>query len=184
VRWRPLKARWLADAPSIRIAGPGRTATLIADLLDAHDYLAERVDLEVTELEAGETTLTGFDVHSRDVRHWMAGFGYRLSQAESSGPSVVFSGDTAADPAFLSLADGADVLAHDCSFPDDVETDNHPTPSSLGLALSAADIEVGTVYLTHLYPQTDGRHGEMLTSIGEHYAGDVALASDGLAVDL
>ncbi|WP_135661607.1 MBL fold metallo-hydrolase [Halorhabdus rudnickae] len=177
-----LKARWLADAPSLSIAGPEGTAELFADLLDVHEYLREHVDPVVTDLEAGETTLAGLDVHARDVSHSMAGLGYRLSPAGSSGPAVVCSGDTVADPAFLSLAAGADVLVHDCSFPDDIETDNHATPSSLGKALSEADIDVETIFLTHLYPQTDGRHQEMLASIGEHYQGEVKFARDGQAI--
>ncbi|WP_136686940.1 MBL fold metallo-hydrolase [Halorhabdus amylolytica] len=179
-----LKARWLADAPSLRIAGPEGTTTLLADLLDVHDYLREHVDPDVTDIGTGETTLSGFDISAREVNHSMAGFGYRVSPAGRDGPSMVFSGDTVADPSFLTLADGADVLVHDCSFPDDVETDNHATPAALGKALAEANVDVGTVYLTHLYPQTDGRHGEMLTSIAEHYVGDVAVATDGLAVDL
>lgn len=179
-----LKARWLADAPRIRIVGPPGTESLLEELLDVHDYLREHVDPAVTDMEAGETTLAGFDVAARKIRHSMAGLGYRLSPAGADEPAVVFSGDTAASPGILSMADGADVLAHDCSFPDDVETDNHATPASLGNALADADTSVGTLYLTHLYPHTDGRHAEMIASVREHYGGEVVVASDGLTVEV
>jgi len=179
-----LKARWLADAPSLRIVGPPGTTTLIDDLLDVHTYLRAHVDPDVRDIEAGETTVSGFAVSAREVSHSMAGFGYRVSPAGRDGPSMVFSGDTVADPSFLTLADGADVLVHDCSFPDDVETDNHTTPGALGTALADAAVEVGTVYLTHLYPHTDGRHGEMLASISDRYDGEVAVAHDGATVSL
>lgn len=179
-----LKARWLADAPRLRIVGPPGTEALLDDLLDVHAYLRKHVEPDVTDIEAGETTLAGFDVVAREVQHSMAGLGYRFSPAGADEPAVVFSGDTAAFPEFLSIADGAAVLAHDCSFPDDVETDTHATPAALGAALDAADADVGALYLTHLYPQTNGHHEEMIASVREHYDGDVAVANDGMTVEL
>ncbi|WP_412781582.1 hypothetical protein, partial [Aeromonas diversa] len=68
------------------------------------------------------------------------------------------------------------------SFPDEVDVSGHPTPAELGDALSGH--EIGRVYLTHLYPHTDGRHEEMLESVGEEYDGDVRLAEDGLSVTI
>jgi ribonuclease BN (tRNA processing enzyme) len=177
-----LKARWLADAPSLTIAGPRGTEALIDDLLSVHAYLDEHVDPTVTDLDPGASTVGEFNIRARGGKHSMPGFGYRVTPANSDGPAVVFSGDTVAFPEFLSVADGADALVHDCSFPDGVETDNHPTPASLGEALATADIDVETVYLTHLYPHTDGRHGEMLDSIADYYDGEVRIAEDGLKV--
>jgi len=87
-------------------------------------------------------------------------------------------------PELVEFADGAAALAHDRSFPDDVDVSNHPTPSQLGAALAEADADLGRVYLTHLYPHTEGRHEEMLDSIAEHYDGDVRFAEDGLTVTL
>ncbi|QGN06694.1 MBL fold metallo-hydrolase [Halorhabdus sp. CBA1104] len=179
-----LKARWLADAPPLTIAGPRGTRELVDDLLSVHAYLDDHVDPTVTDLDPGAGTIGGFDIRARGGKHSMPGFGYRVTPANSDGPTAVFSGDTVAFPEFLSVADGADALVHDCSFPDDVETDNHPTPASLGAALATADIDVGAVYLTHLYPHTDGRHGEMLDSIADSYDGEVRIAADGLEVTL
>ncbi|MFB6200731.1 MAG: MBL fold metallo-hydrolase [Halorhabdus sp.] len=178
-----LKARWLAEAPPLQVVGPSGTRQLVADLLDVHAYLQDHVDPTVTDIDAGETTLAGLTVQSRPVSHSMAGLGYRLSPP-GSGPAVVVSGDTVADPAFLSLADGAAALIHDCSFPDDVETDAHATPAELGVALAEADVSVGTVYLTHLYPHTDGRHPELVASVRDAYDGAVEVASDGLTLTL
>jgi ribonuclease BN (tRNA processing enzyme) len=42
--------------------------------------------------------------------------------------------------------------------------------------------EFGTVYLTHLYPHTDGEHDGMLESIAEGYDGDVRFAREGATV--
>jgi ribonuclease BN (tRNA processing enzyme) len=117
-------------------------------------------------------------------------FAYRFAVEDDDGDGdsedgpIVFSGDTEAFPELVEFADGAAILVHDCSFPDDVDVSNHPTPSSLGRALAEADGEVGRVYLTHLYPHTDGRHEEMLDSIEEVYDGNVRFARDGMTVDV
>ncbi|SHH57828.1 MBL fold metallo-hydrolase [Halobaculum gomorrense] len=95
-----------------------------------------------------------------------------------AGGDFVFSGDSEAFAGLANFAEGARVLAHDCSFPDEVDVDNHPTPTQLGEALAGRDID--RVYLTHLYPHTEGRHEEMLDSIGRHFEGDVRFARDGL----
>ncbi|MFW6018631.1 MAG: MBL fold metallo-hydrolase [Halapricum sp.] len=178
-----LKARWLAGADSLAIAGPPGTSTLVADLLDVHDYLDGRIDLAVRDLTGRPFSLAGFDARTFETTHSMQCFAYRLTHPDSDG-TFVFSGDSAATRDLLVFADGADVLVHDCSFPDSVETENHATPKRLGRALRDGDAEFGRIYLTHLYPHTDGRHEGMLDSIGQYYDGDVRFASDGLTISL
>jgi len=190
-----LKARWLSGETELLIAGPEGTEGLVTDLLDVHDYLEGRLELTFQHVEPGSVSLAGFDVTAMPVRHSMYCLAYRFEPAaegaDSAGdasdgdpPAFVFSGDTEAFPELIEFADGAAVLAHDCSFPDAVDVDNHPTPSELGRALADADADVGRVYLTHLYPHTDGRHEAMAESIGDHYDGDVRFASDGLSLDI
>jgi len=185
-----LKARWLAGATELTVAGPDGTEELVTDLLGVHDYLQGRMDLSVREVGPESFSLAGFDVTGFEVRHSMYCLAYRFAESDASeesdgqSPSFVFSGDTEAFPELVEFADGAAVLAHDCSFPDSVDVDNHPTPSELGAALADADGEVGRVYLTHLYPHTDGRHDEMLDSVAERYDGEVRFASDGLSLDI
>ena len=176
-----LKARWLAGATEVTVAGPPGTEDLVRGLLDLHEYMQDRLDLTVRDVE-GSFSLAGFDVDSMSVRHSMECFAYRMTHQDD--PPFVFSGDTEAFPELVEFADGAAVLAHDCSFPDDVDVSNHPTPSQLGDALATADADLGRVYLTHLYPHTEGRHEEMLESIGEQYDGDVRFAEDGLSLSL
>jgi ribonuclease BN (tRNA processing enzyme) len=177
-----LKARWLAGATELTVAGPPGTEEFVEGLFDLHEYMQDRLDLTVRDVE-GSFSLAGFDVDSMDVRHSMQCFAYRLRHG-GDGPPFVFSGDTEAFPELVEFADGAAVLAHDCSFPDDVDVSNHPTPSQLGAALAAADADLGRVYLTHLYPHTEGRHEEMLESTETHYDGDVRVADDELSVTL
>ncbi|RDI72825.1 MBL fold metallo-hydrolase [Halopelagius longus] len=176
-----LKARWLAGEEHLEVVGPEGTKSLVDDLLDVYDYLQDRVDLQVREVTAGAGSfeVAGFEIEATETRHSIQCLAYRFEGEEGD---FVFSGDSEAFEGLANFADGAVALAHDCSFPDDVDVSNHPTPSQLGEVLAGRDI--GRVYLTHLYPHTEGRHEEMLDSIGSAYDGDVRFARDGLRVDI
>jgi len=171
-----LKARWLAEKSSLTVLGPPGTPKLVGDLLDVHAYLQDRVDLTLRAVEPGAFSVAGFDVRAMETRHSMYCLAYRF------GDALAFSGDTAAFADLAAFADGVEAFVHDCSFPDGIETDNHPTPATLGEAF--AGNEYGTVYLTHLYPHTDGAHDEMRASIARSYDGAVRFARDGLAVQV
>ena len=176
-----MKARWLAGETDLTVAGPPGTAELVRDLLSVHAYMQDRLDLTLVDIETPSFTLAGFEGERFETRHSMRCFAYRLSAGDAT---VALSGDSEAFEGLVEFADGAAVLAHDCSFPDDVDVSNHPTPSSLGAALDAAEAEVGRVYLTHLYPHTERRHEEMLASLAERYDGDVRFAEDGLSISV
>jgi len=176
-----LKARWLAGETDLTIAGPPGTADLVSDLLSVHEYMQDRLDLTLVDIEDPTVSLAGFDGEWLETRHSMQCFAYRLTPS-AGGPTVALSGDSEAFPELVEFADGAAVFVHDCSFPDEVDVSNHPTPTSLGRALADADAELGRVYLTHLYPHTEGRHEEMLASLADQYDGDVRFAEDGLSM--
>ncbi|MFC7046383.1 MBL fold metallo-hydrolase [Halobacteriaceae archaeon GCM10025711] len=171
-----LKARWLAGEEDLTVVGPNGTVELVDGLLGVHDYLQDRVDLTVREVGAESFQVKGFDVDAKETRHSMYCHAYRFDD------SVTYSGDTEAFPGLAEFADGSDVLVHDASFPDEIDVSNHPTPAQLGASLAGMDI--GRVYLSHLYPHTNGKHDEMLDSIREQYDGDVRFARDGLTVDV
>jgi ribonuclease BN (tRNA processing enzyme) len=172
-----LKARWLAGKESLTVVGPEGTEALVSELLDVHDYLQGRVDLTLRDIENPESfEVAGFDVEAIETEHSMFGYAYRFDD------ELVFSGDTEALSEMAEFVNGASVLVHDCSFPDEVDVDNHPTPTQLGESLADADLD--ELYLTHLYPHTDGKHDEMRASIGEHFDGEIQFARDGLVVDV
>ncbi|GAB6859950.1 MBL fold metallo-hydrolase [Haloplanus litoreus] len=173
-----LKARWLAGEEYLEVVGPRGTKSLVDDLLAAFDYLDGRVDLRVREVGAHEFSVAGFDVRAHETRHSVEGLAYRF--AGESG-DLTISSDTEAFEGLAAFADGSDIFVHDCSFPDDVDVSNHPTPTSLGAALAGHDY--GRVYLTHLYPHTEGRHEEMLSAVERRFDGDVRFARDGLRIE-
>ena len=176
-----LKARWLAGATELTVAGPTGTAALLDGLLEVHAYMQDRMALEVREVGPGSFGLVGFEIEAMETRHSMPCLAYRFSTTEDD-EELTFSGDSEAFEELAAFADGSAVLVHDCSFPDDVDVSNHPTPSVLGETLAGHAYD--TVYLTHLYPHTDGVHGAMLASLAEAYDGDVRFARDGLTVEV
>ncbi|WP_290812116.1 MBL fold metallo-hydrolase [Halovivax sp.] len=165
-----MKARWLAGEEHLEIVGPQGTKGLVDGLLSVHEYMQDRLDLRVREVVAGEFSVAGFDVEAYETRHSLPCLAYRFDDR------FTFSGDSEAFAGLANFADGCAILAHDCSFPDDVDVSNHPTPSELGEAL--AGTEIGRLYLTHLYPHTQGRQEEMRRSVAEHFDGDVRFAED------
>jgi ribonuclease BN (tRNA processing enzyme) len=179
-----VKARWLAGETHLEVVGPTGTKQLLDGLLSVHDYLQDRVDLRVREVTAESFEVADFPVEAFETRHSMRCLAYRFAEPgddPAEGP-FTYSGDSEAFEGLARFADGSDVFAHDCSFPDDVDVSNHPTPTQLGTVLSGH--EYGRVYLTHLYPHTEGRHREMLDAVEAAFDGDVRFASDGLTLEL
>jgi len=176
-----LKARWLAGAGDLPVVGPPGTAALVADLLDVHDYLRDRVAVDARSRgeDAFPREIAGFRVRTTLAEHSVPAYAYRIGH---DGSALAVSGDTEASSEVAALAEGADALVHDCSFPDEVDVSNHPTPAELGRVL--ADRDYGTLLLTHLYPHTEGRHDAMRASIAEQYDGEVRFARDGLTVEV
>jgi ribonuclease BN (tRNA processing enzyme) len=171
-----VKARWLAGEESLTIAGPDGTRDLVDGLLGVHEYMQDRIDLTVREVDVGSFDLAGFSVDAMATRHSLPGLAYRFDDR------LTFSGDSEAFDDLAAFGAVGEVLVHDCSFPDEVDVSNHPTPSALGEALAGRDIE--DVYLTHLYPHTNGKHTEMTDSIAESFDGSVTVARDGTSVSV
>jgi len=179
-----LKARWLAGEAFLEIIGPPGTKQLVDGLLSVHDYLDGRVDLRLREVTAGQSfEAAGFAVASHETRHSMDGLAYRFADSADQSPLFAFSGDTEAFAGMGRFANDCRVLAHDCSFPDGVDVSGHPTPTQLGEALAGCDVP--RLYLTHLYPHTDGKHEEISHAVSSAgFAGEVRIARDGLRLSV
>ena len=179
-----VKARWLAGEEHLEIVGPSGTKQLVDDLLSVHDYLDGRIDLRIREVTADHSfEVAGFHTESHETRHSMDGLAYRFAESSDEPPLFAFSGDTEAFTGLGRFASDCRVLAHDCSFPDSVDVSGHPTPTKLGEAL--ADCTVERLYLTHLYPHTEGNHDEMREAVSAGgFDGEIRVARDGLRLDL
>ncbi|MFC7202045.1 MBL fold metallo-hydrolase [Haloferax namakaokahaiae] len=176
-----LKARWLAGEEYLEIVGPEGTRELVEGLLDVHDYLQKRLTVELREIGPSSFDVAGFHVEGFEVHHSMYTLAYRFAHDESDG-EFVFSGDTEPFDDLANFAEGASVLAHECAFPDDLDISNHTTPSALGRVLKGRDID--RVFLTHLYPHAARQTDELVAGVSRNFDGDVAVAEDGLRVEL
>jgi ribonuclease BN (tRNA processing enzyme) len=110
-----------------------------------------------------------------------------IYRVDVGGRSVVFSGDIDAEglPALERIARGADLLVFDAVVLDPPGSPPilytlHSPPRAIG-EIAARD-HVGSLLLSHLSPAVDENRGAVSASIGTHYTGHVAFASDGLRV--
>lgn len=152
-------ARYLQELPSLSIYGPEGTEQYFRAIHSAYPYL-EKMEVSVQELKAGDTLrLKGFEISSAEAVHSVTALGYRI---ESGSKVVAYSGDTEPSPRIEALADGADLLIHECSFPEPFEVTNHTTPKKLGDTIR----NVRRIILNHLYPEAQGHETEMVRDVG------------------
>lgn len=128
-------------------------------------------DIVVRELGASSRSFSGWRLKTGLMQHSQNAIGYRF---EVEGKSLVYSGDTDFCEGIIDLADGADVLLLECSFPDDMKVPGHLTPSEAGKI--AAEAGVGKLILTHLYPPCDDE--DILTPCRRQFDGEVRKAAD------
>ncbi|MFB6282824.1 MAG: MBL fold metallo-hydrolase [Halobacteria archaeon] len=165
------KANWLLGRDSLDVYGPGGTRDTIDSLLEAYEYLEEKIDITVHEVTPGESIdIKGTEIDTLETSHSVE------SMAVRYGNHFVYSGDTEPLSEVVEFAQDCSVLIHECSFPDDVEVSNHTRPSELGRILQ--DSEIPYLYLTHLYPHTRNRESGMIRKIKENYDGQVKIAKD------
>lgn len=144
--------------------------------------LSEGVDLTVREVNPGIFSVSELKIAAIETEHVMYCLAYRITPEERDAPVITYSGDSEAMSDIAEFADGSDILIHDCAYPDAVTDSPHATPAELGRVL--ASVQIDRTYLTHLAPETDGRHDEMLEAISEYYDGDVRIAHDWLEIEV
>lgn len=171
-----VKARWLDGTSKIDVYGPPGTTDVVETLLGI-DNLTERVDVCVTELDPAPDAfeLGGHRIEYVETTHSARCFAYRF------GDRLTISGDTTPTADVFGLADGSDVLVHECSFPDGVDSAGHTTPTELGEALR--ECAVDAVYLTHLFPEAEPHVAELETTVGEYTEAAVSVPDDLDSVD-
>lgn len=170
------KARWLAGHEELTVVGIEGTEQLLEDLFDVHDYLRGRLDLTIREIGPGSHEVGEVDLRAQQTDHSMPCLAYRF------GDVFGFSGDSAATAELIEFFDGVAVLAHDCSFPAGTEVSNHPTPETLAMAIETATVDIGRLYLTHLYPHTEGHHDKMCQTVTNRTGIETRIAADGLSI--
>ncbi len=110
------------------------------------------------------------------MAHRPESLGFRLNFPQ--GRSLVYSGDTDYTENLISLAKGADILICECAVPDEKKIPGHLTPGQAGEI--AARAVVGTLVLTHFYPECD--QADIVAQCRRTYNGPLIVAEDLLLI--
>jgi ribonuclease BN (tRNA processing enzyme) len=154
------KARWLLGEEKMEVFGPEGTKKWFETVRGLYPYLAD-LDVSFSVVGPGdEFALKGMKVRAGEAVHSLPALGYRI---ESGNKAIAYSGDTEPAESMRNLAEGADLLIHECSFPEPFVVTNHSTPRRLGENFRGAGIK--RIVLTHLYPQTIGFEAEMVRDV-------------------
>jgi len=177
----------------VNVYGPTGTMnlckSLFGDLYPSAPQMVRRIQADGWDVTAHEVTRGlvcrggGYRVLSVPVEHGISAVAYRVEDEEGT---VVISGDTRPANSLIELAKGADLLIHECSFPDDMieiaRKTNHSTASEVGEVAENAGVK--KVVLTHLFPQYKGREKELVASVNSKFRGQVIVSYDLLEVKL
>jgi len=177
----------------VEVYGPTGTMnfckSLFDDLYPSAPQMVRRIQTDGWNVTAHEVTKgvasrgKGYKVLSAPVEHEIPAVAYRI---ESEEGTVVISGDTRPSNSLIELAKGADLLIHECSFPDDMieiaRKTNHSTASEVGEVADKAGVK--KVILTHLFPQYKRREKELVESVDSKFRGQVIASHDLLEIKL
>ena len=183
-----IKANWLVGRTDMRLYGPQGTREWFEKTLNVYDYLQNKFEVKITELSPGDEFVPegaggacNCVIRCAKTVHTDNSLAYRI---ESSGKTVVYTGDTEPCDEVMELAEDVDVLIHECSFPLGFPMTNHTTPDMLTLMMEEYPLTAKKLYLTHLYPHMQGRYREAADHIKKYYKGEVVIAKDLMVIEV
>lgn len=116
--------------------------------------------------------MTAKTIHSKDS------IAYRF---ECGDKSIVFTGDTDYDQGVIALAQNADLLIADCSFPDSMKAKGHLSAKECGMVAARAGVK--KLVLSHLYP-SDTPDADRIKESGENFGSEIVLAEDLMTINI
>lgn len=160
-----------SPAPLPLYCPPGALDAVLA--LDRPGMLDPYYDLR--EFSPGSSLAIGpFNVDTQLLPHMRPNAGLRLNHSDGA---IVYTGDTGPSEAIVDLAQGADTLIAEASYPEQVPPDlAEHLSSALQAGGYADDAGVGQLILTHVMPDIDGR--ESIAAARRVFDGPIALASE------
>ncbi|KKG09803.1 MBL fold metallo-hydrolase [Methanosarcina sp. 2.H.A.1B.4] len=179
-----IKANWLRGKTEMRVYGPDGTEDWFSKVLGAYEYILDGVDVDVVEISPGkEFTPEGFDceITCATASHSVPTLAYRVTAEDGE---FVYSGDTEPCRNIMDLAVESDLLIHECSFPPGTKVTNHTTPSTLAEMLEDYNKEIGSICLTHFYPEMKGHGKEAIHRLKDYVDGEVILAEDLMKLEI
>jgi ribonuclease BN (tRNA processing enzyme) len=167
------------QAPLTVIGPPGLRERIerLADALGDH-VRAPRFPLELSEPGPGEVfrLADGATLRAQPTRHTMQSVAYRVT---TDAATVGYTGDTGYDEETAAFLAGVDLLALECSLPEEYAMDAHLTPSTAARMANLA--QPATLLLTHVYPLLDRtRLADLVRQAG--WTGETRVARDGMSL--
>jgi len=161
----------------LAIIGPEGLEGFYANLLSLYGDVIVPESYQVALKEIAEQTLDfgAYKIGTMRMLHAPESLGYRI---ESSGKTVVYSGDTDTCENIVKLGKGADVLILDCSFPDEMKVKGHLTPSEA--AEIARECSCRKLVLSHLYPVC--QQEQIAEQAKGAFKGEITVAKDLMAI--
>lgn len=132
--------------------------------------------LELCEQGTLDLNLEGIQLEYVRVKHKPESRAFRIT--DTTGFSMVYSGDTDYSDSLIHLAREADLFICESSLPDGEKVSGHLTPSLAGDMAEKARVK--TLVLTHLYPACDGKNIE--AQCGRTFKGKILTARDLMAL--
>ncbi len=132
-------------------------------------------ELKFREVREDEFTIGALRIRSAPTGHTPDSVGYRV---EDGHRAVVYSGDAASNGQLARLAEGADLLVSECSFPSGWATEDHLNADTLGEIAEQAGVKA--LVVVHTYPPALAV--DLASQIRRRYRGHVQLGVDGLRV--
>lgn len=141
----------LGAVQKCRVHGDAKTLAAVQEHLFSPSIFPVLPSFEFVPL-AERVVINGCTITHCQLKHPGGSVGYQVEQA---GRRLAYITDTTADESYLDFIRGADVLIHECYFPDDMaqwseKTGHSNTSQVTQLARQAA---VKRLYLTHIDPQ-------------------------------
>ena len=134
-------------------------------------------DLQFREVYRDEFAIGDVRLQSAPTGHTPESVAYRV---HSEKHSIVYSGDAAPRGDLEQLAEGADLLISECSFPRGWETEDHLNADTLAQIASQAGVK--SLVVTHCYPPALAV--DVAGQIRSRFDGEVQVAVDGLRLSL
>jgi ribonuclease BN (tRNA processing enzyme) len=134
-------------------------------------------ELRLNHVRRDAFSIGNISILSAPTGHTPESVAYRVEQA---GRSMVYSGDAAPQGELAQLAQSADLLICECSFPSGWQTQEHLNADNVGRIAQQAGVK--SLLITHCYPPALAV--DLIGQIRAHYAGELQLAMDGLHFSL
>jgi ribonuclease BN (tRNA processing enzyme) len=161
----------------LNVYGPEGIEEAIKSVFEISQFRYMREHLNCTKIKRmDKEEINGYKITSVPAKHPDA-IAYKIAAEKTA----VYTGDTEPSDDIISFAKNADLLIHECSYPEG-HVEGHTTADELGDIAKKANVK--KLILNHLYPVCEGKEKDMINKIKEDFDGEVLIAEDLMVVEL